>query len=373
MLRLMLILSSFMASANAYSALTETKSCDDCDYNDAVAIAKQYHNKLTCQVIGSNEGMDEFGSTTYQCNKTSKEIIITNPLQRVAFKFLINAEQQSQYSNAVRVTAVDKILNKDEVDALEDFYDIDSEFRAKVKQTDIINYSFSGSSIGDSLNIADLPYSLSSTGDICYDHPSYYLTSIGAQTEIERVVADRIHMRLGSNDWYDFNEDTDFTGGEINVSRGGLGISVSLQHNQNKVYGTLVFDKYGGYYENSLVFEVEYRGEVEVNGQRRLQLSLALDKGASRVDGIPIGAFMSGADIDLTDSPVSECLQKNLENIQGATVTTSQGGGGETGGGDVGGTPVFGGGGCSKDIKYTTCSTAHGTTTCTENSVKTSC
>ncbi|MBU3017496.1 hypothetical protein KO519_07275 [Paraglaciecola agarilytica] len=359
MYKLALTTGLFLLNGNALAAYTEAKACDTCDYDDAVRLAKTYHRKLNCQITGLNGNNIEFGATTYQCNDTSKEIIITNALTQTAYKFNVSATQQSQYSSAALVTATNTSMNSIEREALEEFYEIDSQFRRAVRNAGNIVTPRSVSSSVHSYNLkgqhSNAFSSASSSGsEDCLNHPSAYLTSPLVQRDIENEIRQQITDEIDDNSWSDYFEDTDFAGGSVQIGAGTLGLSLSLSNDKIKAFSTKV---YGEDPNNALTFEVAYQGEVEIRGERSLRLSLGLSRGASLVDGMPIGTFMSGTNVDLTDGLVSNCLIKNIESIAGATikVTTSSGGG------------------CTKQVNYTTCSTAHGVRSCTEGSVRTNC
>jgi len=377
MYRLVLTTGLFLLSGNAIAAYTEAKACDTCDYDDAVRLAKTYDKILNCQISGLNDNNTEFGVTTYECNDTSKEIIITNALTRTAYKFIVSATQQTQYSSAARVTVTNTSMNSIEREALEEFYKIDSQFRIAVRNAGNIVTPRSRQSSTQSYNLKDMDsnvFSLAATGasEGCSNHPSIYLTSPLAQRAIESEIRQQISNEIGDASWHDFFEDTDFNGGGIQIGKGSIGLSLSLNHDKIKAFSTKV---YGEDPNNALTFEVTYQGTVEIRGERTLRLSLGLSRGASLVDGIPIGTFMSGTNVDLTDGVVSSCLLENIENIAGATVITTPGSGGSGTGTGTGGSfdPIFAGGGCTKEIKYTTCSTTGGVRSCTENSLTTHC
>jgi len=375
--KLVLTVSLFLLSGNAVAAYTEAKACDTCDYDDAVRLAKTYDKKLNCQINDLNNNNTEFGAGTYQCNDTSKEIIITNALTQTAYKFIVSATQQTQYSSAARVTATNTSMNSIEREALEEFYEIDSQFRRAARNAGNIVTPRSEPSSTQSYNLKGLdsnafsPEATVASGG-CLNHPSVYLTSSLAQRAIESEIRQQITKKIGDASWHNFFVDTDFTGDGIQVGKDSVGLNLSLNHDKIKAFSTKV---YGEDPDNALTFEVTYQGTVKIRGERNLHLSLDLSRGASLVDGIPIGTFMSRTSVDLTDGLVSNCLLENIENIDGATVVITPGSGvGDTG--TVGGSfdfPIFVGDACTKEVKYTTCPTAHGVRSCTENSLRTSC
>ena len=376
MYKLALSVSLFLLSGNAIAAYTEAKACDTCDYDDAVRLAKTYDKILNCHISGLNDNNTELGVTTYECNNTSKEIIIANALTQTAYKFIVSATQQTQYSSAARVTVTNTSMNSIEREALEEFYEIDSQFRRAVKNAGNIVTPRSGPSSTQSHNLKGIDsnaFPLAATGasEGFLNHPSVYLTSLVSQRAIQNEIRQQITNEMGDASWHNLFVGMDFSGDGIQVGKGSVGLSLSLNYDKIKAFSTKV---YGEDPNNALTFEVTYQGTVEIRGERNLRLSLNLSRGASLVDGIPIGTFMSGTNVDLTDGLVSNCLLENIENIAGATVITTPGSGGsDTGTGGDSFDPIFVGDACIKEIKYTTCPIAHGVPSCTENSLKTRC
>lgn len=365
-----------LSAGYANAAFTEAKSCDTCNFSEAQKIATLYYDRPMCHVSNLNGNNAEFGVTTYQCDNTSKDIIIANPLSKVAYKFNVSTQQQSIYSTALNINANNVALSAAESAALEEFYQIDSSFRQGVKDAGTVLSShadFSSTLSNKSNSDFGLRHlATASNSEECVDHPSHYLTSEGAQRTVKQEMRAQISSRLGNQSWNDFSTDTDITGGGIQIGKDSFGISLSLQHNKVGIFATRSY----GNPANKLVFAVSYYGEVKTGGARDLNLGFDLVQSASLVDGIEIGTFMSGTAVDLSTTAVSNCLIQNLESINGATIEQSSGSGGSTGSGPDGGSfgiPIIGGGGCTKTVRYTTCSTAHGSRTCTNNSVQLSC
>ena len=360
------------ASSESFANYTETKSCDTCGYSDARKIAKQYYQIAKCEVSNLNDNNPEFGQTTYQCDKTQKDIIVANPLSRMAYKFVVTAEQVSEFSTALNINTEDTALSHAESEALQDFYEIDHEFREAVKNAGTIVTSLTSANqlYGDNIKLANSAQN-SASSEECNSHPSAYLTSEDNRRKIEKEMSDKIATRLGDDSWHDYFSNTVITGGGLQVGKDGFGVSVALSHNKMHAYAIRSY----GDPSNALVFKAEYKGESVTNGKRKLYMDFLLERGASRVDGIVIGTFMSGTHVNLKDTLVSNCLIQNLESIDGAVIEISGDGGSgssDINGGGFGNT-IIGGSSCTKEVKYTTCSTFRGVRQCTENSVTTRC
>ena len=374
-MKIVLTIGLLFLSSSVYAALTETKSCDTCDYSDSVNIAKIYYKKPTCQVIGLNDGNSQFGSTTYQCASTSTNIIVTNPLSRTAFKFKISATQQSQFSDAQLIKATDLSLTNDERNALEEFYDIDYEFRRGVQEAGSLHTSLASTQRHSTSNlkkIKGLEQISSQSNESCESHPANYITDESFQRFTHRELNNQIANKIGDQSWTDLSHESLTSGGGLQISANGAGVNITLHHNNIGVFANIF---YGGNADNNLSFNVSYGGEANVNGRRVLALSFELNRGASQIDGFPIGRFMSGVPFDAKINLVSNCLLDALERGGDVEIEHGESGGSTGPGGNNDGSiwlPSTGSG-CTKTIKYKTCSTAHGTTSCTLGSITARC
>jgi hypothetical protein len=159
------------------------------------------------------------------------------------------------------------------------------------------------------------------------------------------------------------------TGFGFNISASGEGAQLNWEYNSLNAFVTRSY----GNSDNKLVFRVVYQGDALVGGARDLNFVMELQKGSSMVDGIPIGTFMSGNSNDLKDVTVSNCLIENLAETADVDLAW------ESGTVDSGSSSPYipsgsYGGSCTREIKYTTCSTTtDGVQTCTESSVQTNC
>lgn len=377
-IKLTLLLVSTILTHSAYAALTETKSCDTCDFSDARQLAESYYEVPHCQASNLVDGNVELGTTTFECPTTSKEIIIANAINRKAFKFVVIAEQIDQYVTALSISSSQVNMTSDESAAINEFYEIDASFRQAVQLTGTVS-SFSSDAYFPPKNFKSSAVSSatsSSSSDNCINHPSIYLTSEGARRTIHNEMASQIADRLGNDTWSNIASDTKVNGIGLSLAVNGGGASVSFQHDQIEVFATRSY----GNTSNKLVFRVFYDGEVTTDGQRDLNLIFQLRTGSSRVDGIPLSTFMGGS-VDLTTTLVSNCLLENLQNVAGAEIEVSggsgAGGSGSTDPDDGGsfGVPIGTGGSCSQTVNYSTCSTnlETGARICSQSSVTIPC
>ncbi|GLP95445.1 hypothetical protein [Paraferrimonas sedimenticola] len=291
-----------LLSFSAYSAgLTDTYSCDTCDYNDAVNIAKQEYTPISCTMQNTNGGQPIFGVTTYACNTTYRTIIVANPLTETAHKFKVTATNYNPYTDAVNATTSNLSLTSVEQQALSEFYDIDADFRDEVP-----NFVIGTSNVTN----PDVTYSTANVTSNCEDHPSHYFTSENAKRNIRAELIDSLVQRLGSQSWNQFYTDTKINGFGVDISGSGGGITLNWQYNQLEAFITKSY----GNTSNKLVFKAVYKGESTIGGVRDLNIALRLEEGASLMDGIPV-ATLRGPTVDLTTTLVSACLIENIEKI----------------------------------------------------------
>lgn len=374
-----LIISAFLAlSSYAHgSQLTETYACDTCDYNDARNIATQEFEPFSCILENTHEN-PLFGTTEYVCETTQRTIIIANPLTETAYKFDISATNHNQYTDAPHVVVTDAGLTTPEQQALTQFYDINEEFRTHVSNfsmddPDIVtsqqtNSSTSKQTLSQPMDTSSLMDS--SGGSDCSTHPSTYLTGLEAQRLIRFKLAQGLKAEIGTSSWNDHYVETKATGFGFDLNVTGGGVQVSWEHNTLDAIASVKFGNPG---VNVLVFNVSFVGDVSASGHRDLYFAMSLHKGVSLVDGIPIGNFMSGNVNDLTNVGVAECLIENL--AQTAIEDLAWDSGTVDDGTSSTWTPgVAYPGGCTRQVKYRTCSiTMDGVQTSTESSITTSC
>ncbi|GFD90703.1 hypothetical protein KUL152_29290 [Tenacibaculum sp. KUL152] len=343
------ITSAFLAfSSHSHgSQLTETYACDTCDYDDARNIAKQKFKPFACTVENMGEN-PVFGTTVYNCETTIRTIIVANSLTQTAYKFDISATNHTEFTDAPNVVVSNASLTTPEQQALSEFYEIDEEFRRNVSN-----------------------FSVDSTSDTdCQAHPSHYLTGLAAQRDIRFRLAQGLKNKIGTSSWNDHYVETKFTGFGLDVHAVGGGLQVNWEHNPLDAYATVKFDNPS---INSLVFNIKFVGDVSATGHREMFFAMELHKGASLVDGFPIGNFMSGNNNDLTNVGVSDCLIENLAQTATGDLAWDSG---KVGTGPVTTwTPgVFYSPSCTRQVKYKTCSTTQGgVQPCTESFIHIGC
>ncbi|MCL1077216.1 hypothetical protein D5R81_04215 [Parashewanella spongiae] len=365
-IRIILALFLFLISATA-SAVGNMKvySCDDCDFDRAKFLASFHPPRYDC--IGKPPGFPPRGSYSNpyneypSCDPVTENVIFANPLTRIAYKFKVTVtpddlgDIESIIVNSISLSYNDTIL-------LNKFYDIDEEFRSAMAQ-DVV--------IIENSNSPQYSYSSvyrpnSNSSDSCDNHPISFFKNRGRERIYDRMTAD-ISAKVGDSDWNDYYEDTDFTGGGLNLSRDGFGFNVSFVHNTVGAFAHYVV----GDHNNTLDFEVSYGGVVEINGSKSLRLSYKLNKGSSRIDGITVGNLFADTTQDLTPSgtAVSNCLLEYLEE-NSETISSVPFGGGDpdSGSGDGIGDGDDGGNNinlCTKTVKATVCNSQSGQCTTT--------
>ncbi len=312
--------------------LTESYSCDTCDYQDAVALAKTLYNTPDCKAINTSGGMAEFGGTTYSCDANPKTLIISNPTTQSSFKFLVSTDQYTNQSTSYAVTIADSTMSDEELSALQEFYDIDSVFRQAIEDLSNTPITSSMPNQGRSF-LTSKGFTTNDTSDEpnCDAHPSNILSEDPAFfNTVEAGMKADITENIGDESWNKFTGNTN-TSTTLQISRGGFGVSFSSMSHNTK--GTYITRQYGSE-DNKLVFAVSYFGESKgdrIEGwffgfypiayERNLNLKFTLIPSVSKLDGQNLGNFTSNNAVTFGDhSGLSECLLKVLE--EGTTELT---------------------------------------------------
>ncbi|WP_028109560.1 hypothetical protein [Ferrimonas futtsuensis] len=298
----------------------------------------------------------EFGSTSLVCDSTQKPIIVANPITRTAYKFHVRTFGDS---TDIKVSVSTSSVSSKEQALLEDFYSLDSDFREAIN-------SLSSNKLNTS-SILRKPYSATSAdAGGCDNHPVSYFKDQRSQSQVHQGLTRALEGQLGDSSWGDYFSETSFTGGGVTILKDGVGIQVSLQHNE---VGSFMSQVYGNSLDNILVFEARYNGELNVSGTRHLNVSYKLMQGASFIDGIQVNLLFNGNTVDLSNTLISGCLRDFIDS----QAKLNEEGSGSSGGGDGSdsssgtGAGIIGGGGVCLEVKTAnSCATAHGETTCKE-------
>ncbi|WP_417349072.1 hypothetical protein [Ferrimonas sp.] len=298
----------------------------------------------------------EFGSASLVCDSTQKPIIVANPITRTAYKFHVRT---SGDSTDIKVDISNANVSSKEQALLEDFYSLDSDFREAV---DSLSYNKLNTS-----SILRKPYSATSTdAGGCDNHPVSYFKDQRSQSQIHQGFTRALQDQLGNSSWKDYFTDTNFIGGGVTIQKDGVGIQISLEHNNERTYVSQV---YGNSMDNVLVFEARYGGTVSTTSPSQLRVSYDLLEGVSFIDGIQVNLLFTGGTVNLTNTLISGCLQDFIDSL----AATNEMGSGSAGGGDGSdsssgtGAGIIGGGGVCLEVKTAySCSTAHHETKCTE-------
>ncbi len=352
-----LLSSALLFGANTASAeLLKTYAGTNYDINEAYRVARYQAPEMNC--IFTNEPGTFPMPWDEQCYDSAvKKIAFINTATKQAFKFSV---QRVSKGNGVSVVNIEQIsFTTIERRALNDFYEINDNIKAAASRISL-------SSIG-TYNARSFASYSSSSGSECSSHPTSYFTPRG-QRNTHEDLAKGIRDQVGNRSWGEFIRHTDYTGGGIQLGKGNLGLNVTLSHSNNDIFTHV---NYGDPASNLLVFKVHYHGDMRYGGERRLNLSFDLQRGASAIDGIEISRlFTNDSDVvvDLTKTPVSNCLLDFIKD----TGTPVSGNGTPGGSGRPGGSSGPGGGGpgggyCTETIRAYTCSTTgDGKTTCSK-------
>lgn len=337
----------FLLGASSVSAkLLKTYSGTHYDMSTAYSVARHQAPDITC--IFTNEPGTFPMPWDQECsNSATKKMAFINPRTKQAFKFSVQSIATDNGGSYVEIKQIS--FTNIERKAVNDFYQIHTDIKDAVSRVNSnpLTLQSKSTNFGRFANT----FSTTSSSAQCAEHPISYFTPKG-QRETHNKLAKDIKNELGNSAWFDYFEDTDFSGGGIQLGKGDFGLSISLHHTNHDVFTSV---SYGDPDYNLLVFKVHYNGDMRVDGQRKLNLRFDLQRGSSAIDGIEVSRlFTDDPDvvIDLSKIAVSNCLLDFIKDRGTPSPST----GGPVGGG--GGGPVEGGGGfCTERFSAYTCST----------------
>ena len=371
------------SNAVADDNYVETKVCEWCDYDDAVALAKQDYLLPDCERQG-NGGSGTFASeASNSCQAAPKDVIIANPSTHRSYKFKVTATNQNNHSDTLQIEAQEQPLSLVEIELLQRLYEIHNDFYGLAANSSLSYTTSNVSSLGGAPSVVQASNkgvatsTTTSSFDICDAHPSNYFKSSAAKESVEKEIRNKIEQELGNKSWADFREDTDFTGLGFQFVQDSSVISVTWSHSNEKVYATVSYPSQT-LGDNKLVFEVRLEGRSVINGESDLNLATILRLGGSRMDGFDLGEFFTnGSTTDFRAAALSECLIKNLTEMGSAEVITT-GGGSDVGDGIPPDSSYPGTGGlgssCAVRLTYEICITPKDEGTyCRDSSILVSC
>ncbi|MBF7075003.1 hypothetical protein ISG33_16500 [Glaciecola sp. MH2013] len=310
--------------------LTTTYVCDNCDYDSALELAISRHEPIVCHTRGLDDGLLSQSSTIFDCNETSVDLIIANPIDRRAFKFSVSARQQSTFSPAYTINASDTPFLARESEALESFFDIDDDFRSTVEEIQTIAFTPKNSPLK---GVYASQYAQSDDVD-CSEHASNILSNDPSfANQLKDTFSSRITGALGLKQAWENFTSTAPVGDGVSIGTGGIGITVNFSTTERNYFVTRRNEN-----GDKLVFQVSYRGDTKntrpigrsgrgrLTTERFLNLSYSFIPGASRIDGMPVSTIVRGI-VDLTNLPISLCLSRKLDEILGDEVVIGGAGG----------------------------------------------
>jgi hypothetical protein len=331
----LLLISTFCKYSLASDNLTQTIACDTCGYNDAIVIAKEFHEQPNCESSNPNGGAPTL-EETYYCPATSKVLIVANPLTRTSYKFEVSTQQQFDWAPAYDINVQDLVLTEDESNALHMFYDIDEDFRQSMEQNGPNAFAPAGLSSNSLISSKQPVFNQSSNASDevdCSQHPSNVFSRGNSYLkQIQKKFSERITASMGLRSWSDFTSQQQITGG-LSIGTSDAGININFSKIEREYFVTQRWDN-----GDKLVFKVDYHGETrDIVRQRRmstvtdrfLNLSYKLMPGSSRIDGLSLNQIVR-THVDLTDTAISVCLSNKLsELLDNITVVGGAGGDGD--------------------------------------------
>ncbi|QBL10540.1 hypothetical protein E0Z06_13900 [Rheinheimera sp. D18] len=361
MLRLLTIGFLLFGSIPAFAYQFITYACDTCDYQQAGAVAALKAPAQEClwtNPPGSTPTPDDV-----ECYAPAATLIVANPLTQQAFKFRVQRQCTSNWCEHIPLIT-DLTLNADEQELMQGFYTLHNTI------INAINAAQAASPSGAiSVSVANLSQQLgassSQSGDAedCSKSLLHYVSNPAETQLINEQMANAIKQHVADSTWRNYVSTTMQTGGaketiiSLNASRS---TKIDYKHVSQEQYHII---HTGDSWENRLSFKVEYIGDINTRGIKKIYLKFHLDREGSVVHGRNLGLLTGqGGSYNFINSPnnVSSCILDFVSTgehitdlgVTGAPINVDQGGGliEQL---------------CPKKTETTVCSTTKEGTTCT--------
>ncbi|MDP5212312.1 hypothetical protein ORJ66_04560 [Pseudoalteromonas tunicata] len=283
-------------------------SCDECSLQSMDVLARSKAKPLQCYFNndpGSIPGVNE-----QECFTTSVTLIVANPISKNAKKYQVKSIPNGHLEKIIRVEII--ALSSAEHTLLSRFYDVDQEFRENISNTTLSGSYSLNQSPKESYDFERFMSNLGLQSQVdsnCQNHPAASLKSARAQDVLYKKMSRELLSNMNGQSWKEYTTSTNLTGGGIQFGAGALGLSISMEHNTQKIYIRNKWDDY-----NKFIFEVSYRGIHNENGEKELELVFFIDKDASLIDGRSLTSWFLPRN-DFRNEPISECMVQYIESI----------------------------------------------------------
>jgi hypothetical protein len=356
----LLIIPSFILPVSA--EVIETFVCQSCSESQARDLATTKFDQPSCQFGDLGGGPAVIDETPMYCDVTNKDVIIIDPQNKTTRKYRVTASYPQQYIIQINSTPVG--VSSDELSAAEIFYNFYDDVliatsggNLEVSYEDFL--SVQGISVpGNSVltgNNSD-PASCAAV--------SQYMKNRITQSDTQDFVRRELAEHLNGVNVNDIGEDEDLTGLNVQLGRNTVALGVTWESSQIPLIATLGDD------DNRLVFDLSFKGTLELGDVSQVHIGLKLDRHLSRIDGLSFqNAFPDGVNNEAYNTTTADhqCLRDLVQEIAEQFSWGVYIGDGMESSNEVTRSTRNGSFFCVRNVSYKTCSSDEDALTCTSS------
>lgn len=315
-------------------------ACDTCSVQTMQHIAELQAPLLQCEGgINPETGVIDvdYWENNANCYAPTKDLLVVNPLQRVAFKYRVRGHNPTSSEPGYVVSLS---MNASELEIVQTYYDLYNSFLNSIQMLNDYSTTSSYSTISSAYERSSLStfneaetMQLStnqSVSEDCLNSAAAHLySSEQNKNRIFNAMRTAIKNEVDKQTWRDFTSSLLTTGivstGGLTITAGlspGVSGALSVSVEQQYIQNTLTVNPVGARNcrffglicspedeNNQIHYRVLYHGNVTTSGISHLQLEFQMLTNISKVEGYSLPTLLSSASLSLTSSPNS-CLSQ---------------------------------------------------------------
>jgi hypothetical protein len=286
----------------------EAYACDDCSFEEAKQIATLKAPKNTCSIWRNGP------SATY-CETISKQIIVAAIGSENIYNFIVNTSINSQNTQSIGVFS-SPFISSTQRDLVQEFFVLYEQLE------DAVNEVNQDLSLRPSVKGFGYFSTLAQGEESCENHPTNYFKSIGKERGVKTSLYNSIKQGLENSAWSDIKYQGLVSSTQFGVSLDGVNLGIGLQY----VNKDLIVTKFYGA-GNYLSFNVI--GGSSLDNNSSLIIGLELNTRLSQIDGVSVTTLFGRQTLDLSDTLMSACwirfLEEEGEEVPSPSVSSGSG------------------------------------------------
>lgn len=320
---LVIPLFSFLSYGSTGSKIT-AYACHNCSHTDFTSVVKKEVPPKKCKFTTPKGEVPQ--EEDWVCYKQNKTMIVANPVERIASKFIVYSADESGY---IEIKSLP--LTQGEKSDLDIFYEIDNSFR-QLSENSIVAYAGEDDNSYLNKNTLSAQFSQgigSNQNAQCTmsPFPTDFFTSKDYKQQVFNELGDIMKKSLGGQTWAQYIEgfkDIDLTGLTLGLTEVGISFNHSTA---SKIFVYMIYDENDDRVmpDNRLTFSVSYGGTYYIKGKRSLGFNFELEPDLSYAGGVSIRDLFtpSGKDnsVRFNGDKVDPCLVQFFERNKTQTTT----------------------------------------------------